>query len=151
EAAEELGRTFLYDAGGGPPVCHDSLSIRVPNGRPLTPGHTYVAGVKSGLLDERGRPVVSTPHFTALLGAGAPDDPVLARAHAAYAPFRRYLAAAGQSPEDWLIATVFTTLDPSEDMRRLASRVYLLEAPPVTAWARCGTDASPCSDLSGSR
>jgi hypothetical protein len=151
EAPLELGRTFEYAVLGGTTVCHDSVSIRVPDGRPLTPGHTYVAGVRHGLKDEDGRAVESAPHFQALLAAARPDDAAFARAYRAYEPMRRYLEAAGDAAIDWLTAAVFTTDEPNNDMSALAELVRAAEPPELTNWAHCGSAPSPCGDVSDNR
>lgn len=148
ETPEPVPHELVHEPRPSATVCPDSLSLRMLDGAPLSPRHVYAAGLLQGVLDEDGRAVEPSPHFAALLEPRAPADSALARAHERYAPLREWQAA---TEESLLVATVFSTEDPREDMERLARAVFDQPVPEASSWARCGDSPSPCPDTSGGR
>jgi len=95
--------------------------------------------------------VVQDADFAVVLAAAAPADPVLAAAHAAYAPLRDYLARHGESPSGLLDAAVFTVGHPSKTASDLPAAVAAAPAPQAQGWVKCGSAPSPCPQAEGSR
>src|SRR6185369_10796518 len=123
--ARRLGWQRFYTDGRTNYVCDNFLAVQPPVGAPLEPGHTYAVFVLSESEDDEGgavtllgggdgQPVVASDHFAAVMANDAPTDAALHDAHAAFAPFRDFLAAyvdAEQqpiAPENVLSAAVFT-------------------------------------------
>jgi len=151
EYGNSVDLIFNYVAERGAYVCEHSLSVRPAQGKPLRAGHTYVIWVDRGVRSDEGAPLPS-PNFVSLLGDKAPTDSNLQHAHAAYAPFRDYLASSKTDAESILVASVMTTSDPHRMMAALADAVASLPAPTARDWVRCGDGAvSPCPQHDGKR
>lgn len=144
-------------------ICNDFLAMRVPLGRPLTPGHTYTAFVvsevngKAFVGREDQKPVTRSANLDAVLVDDAPSDPELAAAHAAFAPLRDFLAAytgkdTSLTADNVLTATVFTVGDVLAPMTALAEAVSKVDAPTATKWVKCAPKAvSPCAQADDDR
>jgi hypothetical protein len=147
------GLGFYYSGGGSAYICQDWIGVRRPRGFPLVPGHTYAVWITTEVVAADGSPVIRPPNLVAVLDDDEPDDPALARAHEAFAPFRAYLSAENTSTAEVLTATVFTVGGLRGTMADLAAAVDELPAPTVEdGWTKCedGVD-SPCPDHEGSR
>jgi predicted esterase len=145
-------------------ICENFLAVRVPLGRPLTPGHTYAAfvlgeaGGKTFVGREDGKAIVRSDNLSAVLAEEEPGDAALAAAHAAFTPLRDYFAAydgddVALTPDNVLTATVFT-VDPDlrEPMTQLAQAVAAGDPPTASRWVQCGENAvSPCPQAEGDR
>ena len=135
-------------------VCGPFLWVRPPLGGPLRPGNTYAVVVKKGLFDTAGAPFAPDDDFVTMLGAGAPADPELAAAHAAYKPLRDYLAAtlASGAPRflatDLIAAAVFTVEKFEDPLAAIDTAVAAAPAPTVSKLVHCGDPGvlSPCDD-----
>jgi hypothetical protein len=138
---------FAANTAGNRYLCGNPVMIDTGHGAPMEPGHTYAAMVLVGLRDAMGRAVERDADFPAMLAEAAPGDAVRARAHAAYAPLRSYLAAQRIDPATVIVATVFTTQQPRRIVPALREAVRAA-APPVPAgFVRCDTGVtSPCDD-----
>jgi hypothetical protein len=127
--------------------------VFVDTGVPLEPGHTYAAWLTTGVqVDGGGAAVARDEDFNAVLAMEPPADPVRARAHAAYAPFRRYLQARMIDPATVLVAAVFTTQRPRAQVPALREAVRALPPGMAPEFVRCDVGVrSPCDDgLTGS-
>ncbi len=145
-------------------ICENFLAVRVPLGRPLTPGHTYAAFVLSeaggktfvGRADRKA--VVRSDNLSAVLGEEEPSDAKLLAAHASFKPLRDFFAAyegddASLTADNVVTATVFTVdEDVLEPMAELARSVKNGEAPTASRWVKCQGDAvSPCAQAEAGR
>ncbi|MCS6797615.1 MAG: hypothetical protein NZ898_03635 [Myxococcota bacterium] len=130
-------------------LCEDWLALRVPHGAPLRPATTYAAIVGSGVrpAPSVGGRFARSPDLDAVLGSTAPSDPVLAAAHAAYAPLRAWLADSGTDPGEVLNAAVFTTQPLGALVPALREVIRGRPAPAVGEAVLCdGSRRSPCDD-----
>ncbi len=111
----------------------DSLFVLPALGHPLRPGTRYAVVVTRDAKDVAGRGVAPSPELSAVLGTG-PDDPRAAPARAAFGDAVSQLAQAGVSADRIAHLTVFTTGDPTEETRRIASWVRTnVKTPTATA------------------
>lgn len=138
---------FAANTAGNRYLCGNPVMIDTGHGAPMEPGHTYAAFLLSGVRDTMGRAVERDADFPAMLGEAAPANPTGARAHAAYAPLRRYLAAERIDPTTVIVATVFTTQQPRRVVPALREAVRAAAAPVPAGFVRCDTGVrSPCDD-----
>lgn len=139
-------------------ICNDFLAVRVPLGRPLTPGHTYAAfvlrrsGGKAFVGREDQKAIARSENLSAVLGAEAPADARLSAAHIAFQPLRDFFDAytgddADLTADNVVTATVFSVSeDVREPMSELAQAVKDGDPPTASQWVKCQPDAeSPCS------
>ena len=147
---DDLGYGWSATTARGKYVCENAMFLRPPTGAPLTPGHTYAAIVKNGVL-AGSTPVVRDADFDAVMGASAPADATLAAAWTAYAPLRAWCTKKGIDPSTLLTAAVFTTGKVTDLATKLASAVAAAPAPTATGWVRCGDGPSPCPQAQGDR
>jgi hypothetical protein len=152
EYGASVGLGWYYSGGRTPYVCDNWIAARRPKGWPLLANHTYAVWITTGVKGEGGATITRASNLVSVLGNAAPSDPVLARVHTAYAPFRAYLADNSVNPASILTAAVFTvgpTLDPMEG---IADAIDAAPAPTATDWTLCdgGVD-SPCPDATGAR
>jgi hypothetical protein len=121
--------------------------VRVPHGAPLRPNTTYAALLSSGVRDSAGAEFQRSPDFDAVLAPAAPADPALARAHAAYAPLRAFLADRARDPAELLSAAVFTTQSVDDVPPALRAVIRGRAAPSTGDLTVCRAGViSPCDD-----
>jgi predicted esterase len=167
--ARRLGWQRFYTDGRTNYVCDNFLAVQPPVGAPLEPGHTYAVFVLSESEDDAGQavtllgsgdgqPVVASENFAAMLASDAAGDQQLRDAHAAFAPFRDFLAAyvdAEASPiaaENVLTAAVFTVGELRRNMAQVAAAVAQAPLPTASHWVKCGGAAvSPCPQAEDDR
>lgn len=129
-------------------ICPHFLAVRRPIGSPLRPGTTYAAVLTTGVTPKDGGSFARGADFSAMLGASAPSDSVLASAYPAYQPLRDWIADTNQNASAILSAAVFTTQDPEAMIRKLRAKVDERPTPSVSSLTLCesaGTQ-SPCED-----
>ncbi len=151
-AEEPTSFSISFSAGGRTNyVCNDWLAIRLPRDT-LKPNHTYAAWIGTDARSTKGAAIKRSPQFDAMLDSRAPSgDAALAKAYDAYEPLRDFLSFYEGSPhevdaDEILNAVVFTTDDPTAQMRKLASAVEAADAPQASEWVKCGGSAtSPCA------
>ncbi len=152
---EYASSSGLYWFASGPRtkyVCDNWLGVRRPQGAPLVPGHTYAVWVTTDGKSEKNEAIERSTQLAALLGPSAPSDPVLAKAHTAYAPFRAYLSDKAIDPATILNATVITAGDVRTPIEKLASAIEGQGIPSVKSWVKCDATAkSPCPQADGER
>lgn len=145
----------LYWFASGPRnkyVCDNWFGVRRPQGAPLVPGHTYAVWITTAGKGEGGKVIERSPQFAALLSSTTPSDAKLAAVHAAYKPFRDYLADKSIDPGTILNATVITAQDVRSPMAALAQAVEAAPVPTLKSWVKCGSGAaSPCPEAEGER
>jgi hypothetical protein len=133
-------------------ICPNWFALRTGAGRPLRPGTTYAAIVRTGVLTDGDSPQVMTRSgdLDAVLGPTMPSDAALASAWDDYTPLRDWLADPMNTevPESEVLnATVFTTSDPERVVSRLRDVIRARPTPTVTDLTLCdGTATSPCDD-----
>lgn len=132
-------------------ICNNWMGVRPAQGQPLTPGHTYAVVIASSVLDANLKPIQVSSDLTALLGASAPTDPVLAAQYPKYAPLRLWAQGQAIPVSSILDATVFTVGHPNAIGFQLMSAVQAAAAPTATGWIRCGDAPSPCPQATGDR
>ncbi len=138
---------FGANTAGNRYLCGNPVLVDTGHGAPMEPGHTYSAFFLSGVRDSMGRPVERDPDFSLMMAEAAPADPAKARAHAAFAPLRRYLTAQNIDPATVIVATVFTTQQPRRIVPALREAVRAAAAPVPAGFVRCDTGVvSPCDD-----
>jgi hypothetical protein len=146
------GLTWFLSGGRSAYVCNNWMAIRRPEGRPLRAGNTYAVWITTQGRDGDGNAIERSPQLEAVLAETAPGDERLAQVHAAYAPFRAYLASEGISPDTVLNAAVFTVDDVRGPMRELAAAASEADLATVSDWVKCGDGAeSPCPQAEGNR
>jgi hypothetical protein len=101
------------------------LSLLPLQGRPMLPSTRYAAVVTRGLLDVDGAPVGPSETLHALLRGEPAGLP--APAWASYQAGIAELGALGVSVEDLAGVAVFTTQDPTDQLRQLTDAVQALE------------------------
>lgn len=106
------------------------LHVQPALGHVLAQGATYAYLLRAGIATASGVELAADPDLTALLASDAPSG-LAARAAAAYAPLRAYLAAHGIRPRELVGATVFTTADYTSEL--VAARMILDAQPPARA------------------
>jgi pimeloyl-ACP methyl ester carboxylesterase len=133
-------------------VCHDMLTVRRANGRPMEPGHVYAVWMGAQAESNSGLSIERSENFEAMLRSGAPEDEILADAHEKYAPFRAYLDAQSIDTDDVLVATVITVGPVRDLMTDLAAAVRDTGVPEASDWTLCDEGVeSPCPQAEGSR
>ncbi|MBX3129681.1 MAG: hypothetical protein KF718_23400 [Polyangiaceae bacterium] len=145
---------LFWSASGGRTkyICDNWMAVRRSPGAPMTPGHTYAVWMTTAARAEGGAMMERSPQLAALLAGSAPSHPKLAAAHAAYAPFRAYLADKNIDPSTILNATVITAGEVRRPVETLASTIDKLGTPTVASWTKCGGGAqSPCPQADGER
>jgi hypothetical protein len=146
-----VGLSWYLYSGRTSYLCGNWLGVRRPEGRPLDPGHTYAVLVNDGVKTAQGTPYGVPSELATLLADAAPSDPVLAHAHAAYAPLRAYLTKQKIAPGSLRHATVFTVAHHRAPIEEVAKAVAGLAAPTSSGWVKCGSGPSPCPDTTGDR
>ncbi len=128
-------------------ICPNWFAVRPAHGVPLKPSTTYGVIVRRGLRTASGTPFERAPDFEAMLTSTRPSgDEALASAWDAYAPLRAWIAA-GEDPDDLLVATVFTTQDVEALAAPLREAVRRTAPPEASDWTLCAEGvASPCDD-----
>lgn len=108
----------------------------------LRPAARYALVLTDGLRDARGERVRDTQRVRDLLGAGGEDDAVVGDLRDAYQPLADWLAESAQKGElDHVVgATVFTTQDPTKELRALAADVQAQDAPVASSIATYDAD-----------
>ncbi len=144
------GWTMVLADSRGKYICRGWLGVRRNLGVPLRAGHTYAVLIEKGPKTKSG-PVGRAPDFDAVMSDAAPGDPALTSAHAAYAPLRSWLKTQGKSPDDLLVAAVFTAAATTAPAEKLAKAVATGPIATAASWTKCGDGPSPCKDTSGSR
>jgi hypothetical protein len=152
EYGSSVGLGWYYNSGRTPYVCDNWIAARRPTGWPLLPNHTYAVWITTGVKAEGGATIARAANLVSVLANAAPSDPALVPVHAAYAPFRAYLADNAISPASILTATVFTVGPTQDAMTSIADAVEDAPAPTASDWTLCddGVD-SPCPDATGER
>ena len=153
-AAPDFGanrsRSFDYASGRGKYVCQNALTLSNRMNDPLEPGHTYAAWVSSAVRSATGGMATQDADLTALLGATAPADPVLAAAWDRYANFRTYLSRNGRTAADVAVASVYTVGDPRVVLRQIATQLDAAAAPALSDLTLCSPGTtSPCAGDGG--
>ncbi len=149
---ERMSIRWAFDSRRGSYICRQHLQIMpMPNGvfRPAT---TYAAVVTKQVRRDEGGPFARDPDFEAMLSDATPADSGLARAHGRYGKLRAWLALEDTPASDEiLVATVFTTDDPTAIMASLRGAVRALDPPPLAEnLMRCGVDTpSACPTQPG--
>ncbi len=105
-----------YETDGGPYGAPNLLSLLPVQGIALRPGKTYAAVVRRSLLSAKGRPVTA-PATLAQLIAGEQPAGLSGRAFMRYQAALRTLADAGVPGTDIAGLAVFTTDDPTAQLR----------------------------------
>ena len=131
-------------------ICENWVAARTAHGSPLRPNTTYAFIVKNGLSPhpDVGGTFSRDSDLDLLMADSAPSDPVLAEAHAKYAPLRAWLADNEIiSAAEVLNATVFTTRTRFDGLA-LREAVHAAAAPTARDVIECadGTTTSLCSD-----
>jgi hypothetical protein len=118
----------VYRSSLGDPAVAPNLIAVVPRlGLAFQSNTTYAAVIRRGLMDSRGRAVQRPPAFDSWING---DDPELC-ALLDPAPFISALSRIGLSPDDVLVATVFTTMDLTGAYDLVKKDMYRrLERPP---------------------
>ena len=101
------------------------LSLLPLQGRPMLPSTRYAAVLTTGLRDVDGEPIGPSETLRALL-RGEPAG-LRAPAWASYRAAIGELAALGVSPETLAGLAVFTTQDPTAELRQLTDAIQALE------------------------
>ena len=109
---------LLWQAEGGVYVDARTLTAITSAGFPLRPGTTYAFVVRCSLLDTEGRPLVASEEILGLMEGGG--SPSLA---AVYAPLGPALDRLGVPRTEVASATVFTTGEPTAELRRIRDHV----------------------------
>jgi hypothetical protein len=147
-------RGYFWNAtsAGGKYICPNWMGVRMGNGDPLTPGHTYGVLITTLATSTAGTPIARSDDLAALLGPTDPADAALTAGYAAYKPLRDYLAAKLIDPATIVNAAVFTVGHVQKAAQVLSTSVAALPPPPTSGWMKCGSGApDPCTDTSGSR
>jgi predicted esterase len=143
---------WYLDGGRTRYICDRYLMIRPQFGQPLRPGTTYAAIVRRIATDESGNVFGPDSDFTAMLAAGAPADPDLAAAWAAYAPLRAFLAddkaPVKLTAAELAAVAVFTTEKIEDPLAAIHAAIAAAPAPALGNLVNC-SDAgalSACDD-----
>jgi hypothetical protein len=140
-------QTYRFDGNQGRYICANWLGVTTAGGVPFPHGHTIAVYLTTGIQAPGGMAYARDSDFDAVMGASAPTDPRLARAHLAYAPFRQYLSAQMIAPNTVLNAAVFTAQDPRLKFEGVARAVQSAPAPMARDFVRCAEGVrSPCDD-----
>jgi predicted esterase len=127
--------------------CGHALVIRPEPFEPLRAGHTYAAYVTTALRSTRAERLEADADFQAMLAISPPQEPALARAWEAHAPFRAYLADRNIERTSIAGAAVFTVQDAIAPARALAEAVEAGPPPIVSDVTVCAEGvSSPCED-----
>jgi hypothetical protein len=150
-----VGMRWSNNWGRNQYLCENSVSIKRPQGYPLTPGHTYAVYLTTGIkTNVDAKTVIRPKQLISLLGSSAPSDPKLSAAYAAYAPFRDFLADQMIEPATILNATVFTVGGTRDLMEGVADAIAAADPPAIVpgSWTKCDDGVeSPCPDRTGDR
>ena len=129
-------------------ICHNWMMVRPAWGSPLRPRTTYaVVLLKNGIAGEDGEAIARDGDFEAVMGGQDPGGN-LSAAWDVYAPLRSWAAEDEEvTPDDILVAAVFTTGDPRKIARTLREAVRNEPAPAVSDLTLCEEGVtSPCDD-----
>ena len=134
-------------------MCENWFALRTGHGRPLSPGTTYAAILKTGIVtggDMGGAAMTRSGDLDAVIGDASPSDTALATAWTKYAPLRTWLADPMNdqvTSAEVLNATVFTTQNTERVIPRLREVIRARTAPAITDLTLCdGSNTSPCDD-----
>jgi len=143
---DTVAARWAYRSGRTKYMCKNWAALTPLPHRVLAPNRTYAAIVTRRVQPKHEPEYARDADFEAVLADPVPADPDLARAHAAYAPLRDWLALPETlSRDDVLVATVFTTGDPARPMPRFREAVRARPAPESDDMVRCGSgQPSPC-------
>jgi pimeloyl-ACP methyl ester carboxylesterase len=133
----DFGKThgvgFSAASGRGMYICYNWIALLLPGGNLLSPNTTYAAILTTGITDKEGKSLTPDADFSAMLDDAEPDDATLAAAWSAYQPLRDYLknTEAETQFEDGTIAAaaVFTTADPTKNIRAMRESVRAQDSP----------------------
>lgn len=145
-----LGRRVSYNGGRGKYICHHYLTVRPFRDTPLLPNQTYAVLLTNVLKSADGDTVKRDADFALMMADTAPTDADLKRAYDAYKPLRDFLkknADEGKfpGPTDVVSAAVFTTHDPTAQMKRFREVVNARPQPTLKQLTLCdGKNTSPC-------
>ncbi len=152
EEPVKVGINYRTFSGRTNYVCHNVLSVRRIDGRPMDPGHTYAVWLSTNSTSDSGLALERSENFETMLSNSDPSNTVLAAAHEKFAPFRDYLSAQDIDTDDVLVATVITVGPVRDTMSELAQAVYETDIPTAREWILCDGDTpSPCPQAEGSR
>jgi hypothetical protein len=147
----DLGYGWIAGTARTKYVCDDWMALRPSFASPLAPGHRHAMFVTTAAKTAQNAAVARDADFDAVMAATAPADPALAAAHAAYAPFRTWLAAKSIDPSTILVAAVFTVGHPERTASRMPAAIAAAAPPVASSWVRCGDGPSPCPQATGDR
>ena len=138
---------WAYRSGRTRYVCRNWVGMSPALVNVLAPGRTYAALLSARIEPKNEEGYARDGDFEAVMANAVPADPDLARAHAAYAPLREWLALPEtMSAADVLVATVFTTDDPAARTPRFRQAVRAADPPGTDDLTLCGGGAvSPCA------
>jgi hypothetical protein len=108
--------------------------VPVP-GFPLRPATAYALVLTDGLRDVDGERVRASQRMRDLLADATQDDPLVRQLRGAYAPLASWLAEQDDALEHVVGATVFTTQDPTAELRALAEDATDGVAPLASSFA----------------
>jgi len=152
EYGSSVGMSWYYSSGPSPYICHNWISMRRPRGYPLLANHTYAVWFTTIVKADGGATIHRPPNLISVLENNSPTDSALVPVHAAYAPFRDYLAANSIDRASILNATVFTVGPTLAPMESIADAIAARPAPTASDWTLCDTGVqSPCPDATGAR
>ncbi|MEK7705613.1 MAG: hypothetical protein AAB426_11690 [Myxococcota bacterium] len=147
--------SFSWQASTGPQLYLPApwLAYAPASRDPWEPGHTYAVLVHARVLSSAGDAMTQDADFVAMLRATAPTDARLARAYAAYAPLRGWLAtspaeadATSIGASDLGAAAVFTVREPTDLGARLVTAATADGVPTVSSVTLCAAAGAECSD-----
>jgi len=133
-------------------VCENWFALRTGAGRPLQPGRTYAALLRTGITTNADSPATMTRSgdLDAVLGTSMPSDSAVQGAWDAYTPLRDWLADPMNmeiTSAEVLNAALFTTSNPERVITGLRDVIRARPEPTVTDITLCdGTATSPCDD-----
>ena len=110
----------------------DLLQILPTLGISLRPNTTYAAFVTNQVPLPEGNSLTQSPQLASLLDPASATMPLSQRALEVYGPLRDYLVQQGQPLDSIVGATVWTTGDPTQKIRRGAEYAAGLPLAPVT-------------------
>ena len=143
-----LNTIWFMNHGGGRFICPIYLAVRPGWSARLDHSTTYAVLLTTEIRSTGGGTIEPDEDFAALVSLTEPEDDDLLDAWTLYQPFRDYLADQAIDPTTIAAATVFTTMDPDQDMDTIRDTVVAAATDPViNELTVCGDDVvSPCDD-----
>lgn len=111
---------------------HGLVAVRPQDGHPLAAGRRYAAVLTTGVQATDGSALAPAPTFLAVRGDAVPEEPLLAEAHARYAPVLSGLASRGVPRAEVAALAVFTTQSVTDDLELARAQTWAEPAPAVT-------------------